>query len=54
MNAMKLVKSDEAAAAETPSPAAVWAVLEIIDVLAVLNVLPVAFPPKVISDLHDG
>lgn len=27
---------------------------EIIDVLAVLNALRAAFPPKVISDLHDG
>ena len=27
---------------------------EIIDALAVLNALRAAFPPKVISDLHDG
>jgi hypothetical protein len=36
------------------SPVAGAICQEIIDALAVLNALRAAFPPKVISDLHDG
>jgi heavy metal translocating P-type ATPase len=42
------------AAAGHLSPVAGAICQEIIDVLAVLNALRAAFPPKVISDLHDG